>query len=106
MTIVGSKKMLVYDDISENKITIYDKGIDRVAKLGENMDFDSPTYVEFSHRSGDVLMPKINWQEPLKVEIAHFINCIVNGLECETGIEHTKNVIDILSRSTNNRDDK
>jgi len=32
MTIVGSEKMVVYDDIAENKIAIYDKGIDRMAK--------------------------------------------------------------------------
>jgi len=41
MTIVGSKKMVVYDDIAENKIAIYDKGIDRMAILGKNMDFDN-----------------------------------------------------------------
>src|SRR5262249_16225222 len=40
MIIVGSRKMVVYDDIAENKIAIYDKGIDRRAILGENMDFD------------------------------------------------------------------
>ena len=42
MIIVGSRKMVVYDDIAENKIAIYDKGIDRRAILGENMDFDNP----------------------------------------------------------------
>ena len=71
MTIVGSKKMIVYDDISDDKIIIYDKGIDKIAKLGENMDFDSQSYV-YNHRSGDSLIPKINWIEPLKKEIDHF----------------------------------
>ena len=42
MIIVGSRKMVVYDDIADNKIAIYDKGIDRRAILGENMDFDNP----------------------------------------------------------------
>ena len=52
MIIVGSRKMVVYDDIAENKIPIYDKGIDRRAILGENMDFDSPrrSAVQLSHR--------------------------------------------------------
>ena len=42
MTIVGSEKMVVYDDVAENKIIIYDKGIDCMAILGEDMDFDNP----------------------------------------------------------------
>ena len=99
MTVVGSKKMVVYDDIAENKIAIFDKGIDRMAVLGENMDFDKPNDFQFNHRTGDVVLPKIAWQEPLKVEIAHFIDCIQNGTECITGVEHAKKVVQILSDS-------
>jgi hypothetical protein len=97
MTIVGSKKMVVYDDIAENKIAIFDKGIDRMAKLGENMDFDQPFFPSFNHREGDVLLPKINFQEPLKVEIEHFMDCIQKGIPCITGIDHAKKVVDILA---------
>jgi predicted dehydrogenase len=86
--VVGSRKMVVYDDIAENKIAIYDKGIDRMAVLGENMDFDNPNFLKFNHRSGDVLLPKIQFEEPLKIEIAHFLDCIQNGVECLTGTEH------------------
>lgn len=100
MVIVGSKKMVIYDDIAENKIAIYDKGIDRMAILGEGMDFDDPNFFKFNHRSGDVLFPKINFTEPLKVEIAHFIDCIENGTECMTGVEHAKKVIGILEAAT------
>ena len=81
MTIVGSEKMVVYDDIAENKIIIYDKGIDLMAVLGQNMDFDNPNTFNFNHRSGDVVRPKINWVEPLKIEIEHFVDCIKNGTE-------------------------
>src|SRR5204863_6312691 len=56
MIIVGSRKMEVYDDIFENKILIYDKGIDRCAILGENMDFDRPQVAPFNYRSGDLLI--------------------------------------------------
>ncbi len=96
MTVVGSKKMVVYDDIAENKIAIYDKGIDRMAVLGEHMDFDHTDFFKFNHRSGDVLLPKIDFQEPLKVEIEHFLDCIQNGTPCLTGPEHVKNVVEIL----------
>jgi predicted dehydrogenase len=97
MTVVGSKKMAVYDDIAENKIALYDKGIDRMAVLGENMDFDNPNFFKFNHRSGDVYLPKIQFEEPLKIEIAHFVDCIQNGVECLTGTEHAKKVVEILS---------
>jgi len=97
MIVVGSKKMVVYDDISENKIAIYDKGIDRIAVLGKNMDYDHPHPIKFNHRSGDVLFPKIEFEEPLKIEIAHFIDCITNGTKCLTGIDHARKVIKILN---------
>ena len=96
-TIVGSRKMVVYDDIAENKIAIFDKGIDRMAVLGENMDFDDPNAFTFNHRSGDILQPKIEFTEPLKVEIAHFYDCIVNGFDCITGPEHALEVVRILA---------
>ena len=66
MTIVGTKKMIAYDDISENKITIYDKGIDRMAILGENMDFDNSSSFSFNYRSGDIIMPKLVWTRTTK----------------------------------------
>ena len=96
MTVVGSKKMVFYDDIAENKITIFDKGIDRMAILGKNMDFDNGNTFTFQHRSGDVLMPKVNWIEPLETEIAHFIDCIQNGTQCITDATHAEKVVRIL----------
>ena len=99
MTIVGSRKMAVYDDVAESKIAIYDKGVDVVASLEENMPFDRTGFPQFSLRSGDVLLPKIEWQEPLSVEIRHFLDCIGQGAECITGIEHARKVVSILSTS-------
>lgn len=96
MTIVGSKKMVVYDDIAENKIAIYDKGIDRVAILGKQMDFDHPNAFSFNHRSGDVVLPKIDWKEPLKTEIEHFLDCVQNGTDCLTDTHHAAKVVHIL----------
>jgi predicted dehydrogenase len=99
MTVVGSRKMVVYDDIAENKIAIYDKGIDRMAILGENMDFDTPSTFNYNHRSGDVILPKINWVEPLKTEIAHFLDCVQNGTPCITDSSHAEKVVHILQKA-------
>ena len=96
MTVVGSKKMVVYDDIAENKVMIYDKGIDRMAVLGEQMDFDNPVTFSFNHRSGEVFIPVIDWVEPLKIEIDHFLKCIQNNIPCITGSEHAEKVVRIL----------
>lgn len=100
ITVVGSKKMIVYDDLSKNKIAIYDKGIDRKAVLGENMDFDNNQIFNFNHRSGDVKFPSVNWEEPLSSEINHFFDCIQHKYKCLTGINHTKDVISILQKAS------
>ena len=99
ITIVGSKKMVVYDDLAINKITVFDKGIDIVAQLGENMDFDNLSDLTFNHRSGNIFSPKIQWKEPLRTEAEHFIECIKGKASCITGPEHAKKVVDILERA-------
>jgi predicted dehydrogenase len=99
MIIVGSRKMVVYDDIAENKIAIYDKGIDRRAILGENMDFDKPQVAPFNYRSGDILIPQVKFVEPLRVEAEHFADCIRNSREPLTGLSHARTVVSILERA-------
>ncbi|NGX28935.1 MAG: 4-carboxy-2-hydroxymuconate-6-semialdehyde dehydrogenase, partial [Candidatus Anoxychlamydiales bacterium] len=46
LTVVGSKKMIVYNDLSEDKIAVHDKSIDC------NNHFDDPGKVLFNHRVG------------------------------------------------------
>jgi predicted dehydrogenase len=99
MIIVGSRKMVVYDDIADDKIAIYDKGIDRKAVLGQNMDFDQPRPEQFNYRSGDILLPQIKFTEPLRVEAEHFVDCIRNQRTPLTGIAHARTVVSILERA-------
>jgi predicted dehydrogenase len=99
MTVVGSQKMVVYDDVADDKIAIYDKGIDRKAVLGQHMDFDQPMRVDFSYRSGDILLPQIKFVEPLRVEAEHFLDCIRTGHQPATGIAHARAVVSILERA-------
>jgi predicted dehydrogenase len=97
--IVGSRKMVVYDDIADDKIAIYDKGIDRKAILGQNMDFDSLRQVQFDYRSGDILLPQVKFTEPLKAEAEHYLDCIRSGRDPLTGIAHARAVVSILERA-------
>jgi len=74
ITIVGSKKMVIYDDVSDSeKIRVYDKGI---AVPADDREFSTwpPRY-----RYGDVTIPYISNAEPLKLECAHFLHCIAEG---------------------------
>ena len=71
--IVGSKKMLMYDDTeSVEKAKIFDQGV----------DFDDPeTFGEFqlSYRTGDIFIPRVENTEPLSLEAAHFVDCCTTG---------------------------
>lgn len=78
MTLVASKKMLVYDDVSlDGKIQIYDKGIadlhDFLEAPGSFAEF------QFQLRVGDLVIPTIQFSEPLQSECQHFIDCIQGG---------------------------
>lgn len=99
MIVVGSKKMVVYDDVADDKIAIYDKGIDKRAVLGQNMDFDAQPPPSFDYRSGDILLPQVKFVEPLRTESQHFVDCIRNGGNPLTGINHARKVVDILERA-------
>jgi predicted dehydrogenase len=80
ITIIGSKKMLVYDDISPSeKIKIFDKGVDLESKgaLAQKY-YESFGEINFLYRSGDIHIPKIDEKEPLKEMCDHFIDCVKN----------------------------
>jgi predicted dehydrogenase len=75
ITIVGSKKMLVYDDVSENeKIHIYDKGLSLPDDGNDKLSTWPPNY-----RYGDVIIPFISNAEPLRLECNHFVECVTEG---------------------------
>jgi predicted dehydrogenase len=96
LTVVGNKKMAVFDDTqSAEKIWIYDKGVET--------KHDYSTYGEYlSLRFGDILIPKIESTEPLKVECEHFIDCVQNRKtprsDGEDGLRVLK-VLDAAQRS-------
>jgi predicted dehydrogenase len=78
MTLVGSKQMLVYDDVSlDAKLQIYDKGI---VQLDEFLDApDSFARFQFQIRTGDLVIPTVQFGEPLQDEMRHFVDCIRTG---------------------------
>ena len=96
MTLVGSRKMVIYDDVADDKIVVFDKGVDRVPKIGERMDYDQSGAYQLIHRTGDIWLPTINFQEPLRTEAAHFLECLRKGLPPLTGPKHARDVVAVL----------
>ena len=72
LTVVGRDKMAVFDDMElDRKLTIYDKGpVER-----------AETYGEWMTRTGDIHSPKIANDEPLRLEMQHFLRLVRNGTD-------------------------
>jgi predicted dehydrogenase len=81
MTVVGSEKMVIYDDVSADaKVAVYDKGVSKKPRAEMSLGrYESFGEFQLLLRAGDVLIPKINFVEPLKVECQHFVDCILSG---------------------------
>jgi predicted dehydrogenase len=74
ITVVGSKKMAVYDDVEAlEKIRIYDKGVEHPPATTSFGDF------QLSYRYGDIMIPHVAVSEPLRLECEHFLECIKKG---------------------------
>jgi len=100
-TVVGSSKMIVYDDVStEAKIQIFDKGIDREHIDGSLGEFDSFGKFQLTQRAGDVLIPRIDFREPLRRECDHFVHCVANGEPAMTDGENGLRVVRVLEAAS------
>jgi len=74
MTVVGSKRMIVYDDTEPlEKLKIYD------ARVEVPPHYDSFADFTYSYHYGDAYVPYIKQDEPLKLECQHFLQCISEG---------------------------
>ena len=98
MWLLGLNSIAELLRLAENKLLIYDKGIDRRAILDENMDFDNPEGPQFAYRTGDILMPEVKFAEPVRV-VEHFLDCIRNSQESLTGLADARTVVSILKRA-------
>jgi predicted dehydrogenase len=94
-TVVGSKKMLVYDDVSAlEKIRVYDKGVTVTPH------YDTFGEFQLSYRYGDILIPKLDDAEPLKVACQHFVDCVEKGAKPRSSAAHGLDVVRVLEAAT------
>src|SRR5439155_1534544 len=74
MTVVGSQRMIVYDDTEPlEKLKIYD------ARVEVPPHYDTFAEFTYSYHYGDAYVPYIKQDEPLKLECQHFLDCIRDG---------------------------
>ncbi|MBN2454242.1 Gfo/Idh/MocA family oxidoreductase [Candidatus Woesearchaeota archaeon] len=91
MTLVGEKKMAVFDDLdNEAPLKIYDKGVTKVS--GEKVYGQ----YQLKLRAGDILIPNLKRTEPLKNEYDHFVKCIETGSEPRSGGKSGLEVVKVL----------
>jgi predicted dehydrogenase len=95
LTLVGSQKMAEFDDVAAEKLRIYDKGYDRPPTFGGFEEY-------LTLRQGDVHIPHVTMEEPLRIEARHFLDCIQLGTpphaDAHSGLRVVR-VLDAAQRS-------
>ncbi|MEZ5125857.1 MAG: Gfo/Idh/MocA family oxidoreductase [Thermoleophilia bacterium] len=91
ITVVGSEKMVVFDDMeADRKVTIYDKGATTTRAKFDN-------YGEFvTLHFGDIHIPRIGNEEPLRIEAQHFIDCVREDRQPLSDGRDALNVVRVL----------
>src|SRR5262249_41716702 len=92
LTLVGAHKMLEFDDVAPEKLKIYDKGYDR------------PGFTQFAEyltiRDGDVHIPALQMEEPLRLQLQHFLHCIQTGATPTTDVVGGVRIVTILDAAS------
>ena len=90
LTVVGSEKMVVFDDMeTDRKVTIYDKSV--------SLPRSTDSYGEYvSVRFGDISIPRIANDEPLRLECQEFVDAIRDGREPRCGGREGLAVVEVL----------
>jgi predicted dehydrogenase len=87
--IVGSEKMVVYDDTSAEPVRVFDSGVTlrTPANFGE---------YQLTYRAGDILSPRIDVTEPLQVEMEDFCKSVAGGREPRSSMEIGLDVLRVI----------
>jgi predicted dehydrogenase len=95
MTIVGTKRMIVYDDVEPlEKLRIYD------SRVEVPPHYDTFAEFQYSYHYGDSYIPYFKQEEPLKVECQHFLECIREGRTPLTSGQQGLEVVRVLEAAS------
>lgn len=91
LTVVGSEKMVVYDDLEPHeKLKIYDKHVVTVPRTDTFGDY------QFAYHYGSVTSPYVEFEEPLRIECRHFAECIIEGTQPMTDGRSGLRVVQVI----------
>jgi predicted dehydrogenase len=91
VTVVGDRKMVVFDDThATEKLRIYDRGADYQPREGGFAEFIAAV------RDGDIVIPRLEPLEPLREELADFVECINTGRQPLTSAEDGVAIVRVL----------
>ena len=87
--LVGSEQMIVYEDTSAEQVRVYDRGVEVLEpqSFGEH---------QLSYRSGDILSPRLDPAEPLRVELEDFVDAIAEGREPQSSMQLGLDVVRLI----------
>jgi predicted dehydrogenase len=73
LTLVGAQSMVLYEDThAEEPVKVHDKGVE----VPDSTDWGQH---QLTYRYGDTIAPHIPVQEPLNLELRHFLSCLTSG---------------------------
>lgn len=91
MTVIGSRKMAVYDDVtSVEKVKVFDQGVEAL----------EPDELRRAYRAGDIHSPRVPVTEALQVEVRHFTDSVRNGTPPTTDGQAGLRVVRVLEAAT------
>ncbi|MCW3001744.1 MAG: Gfo/Idh/MocA family oxidoreductase [Conexibacter sp.] len=97
VTIVGSDKMAVFDDMNpDEKVKIFDKGVSHSGN-GNGAAWQPASYGEYVQlRHGDTYVPRISSEEPLRIQCRHFARCVRGEEVPRSGAADGLAVVEVL----------
>jgi predicted dehydrogenase len=93
VTVAGRSKMAVYNDMSDERVRVYDVGVDPADASAR----DVPHAMPVTYRSGDIVSPYIQFSEPLLVQDRHFVECVRWGSTPATPGERGLDIVRVLA---------
>ena len=102
VTLVGSRRMAVYDDVAADKLVVYDKGVDSAAaQPGDPLPFDQPPAdLRLVYRSGAAHVHPLAATEPLRETARDFLAAIKERREPRAGAASGRSVVAALASAT------
>ena len=91
LAVIGSKKRILFDDLNNlEKIRIFEKGV------SVERPYDGFGEFQLLLRDGDIISPKVEPHEPLKIQCAHFLECIEKNQIPLTNGRHAVNNVRVM----------